>query len=150
MEAKMNRLNYFLYPLFLSFAVETPALQTGVDDYWQCITIDSTNKQWIAQNYYKKVAQNNSSAQCKQQSLTPASCRTPLSQCERYIHGFNISPMWVCTALDFQAIAWRSNEYTLRDDAALAAKDYCREKSSVPATCYVNMVTCVNKNQFNL
>lgn len=146
----MNKRNHYLYVLLLIMTVKTNALQPIGDDYWQCITTDNTNKQWAAQSIYKKVAQNTASAQCKQQSLTPASCRTPLSQCERFIHGLSISPMWVCTALDFHAIAWRSNEYTLRDDAALAAKDYCREKSSVPGTCYVNMVTCVNKNELTL
>ncbi len=56
------------------------------------------------------------------------------------------TPMWICTALDFTAEPWQSNLYPHRDDAALAAKDYCKQNSNVPDTCYINMVTCRNLN----
>lgn len=53
--------------------------------------------------------------------------------------------MWRCTAIDITAQPWESNFYSNRDDAALAAQAYCKENSTLPATCYINMVTCANK-----
>jgi hypothetical protein len=55
--------------------------------------------------------------------------------------------MWQCTALDQTGEPWQSNFYSQRLDAALGAKAFCKEKSSVPDTCYINLVTCINKNE---
>ncbi len=110
--------------------------------YWQCTTFDASNKQWQAQSPYKKIALNVAFASCKKESTAPLSCKAPQTRCEQLIAGISIKPMWVCTALDRTAVPWRSDLYSQRDDAALAAKAYCREKSIVPETCYINLVTC--------
>ncbi len=36
--------------------------------------------------------------------------------------------------------------YTVREDAALAAQTSCKRESSIPETCYINLITCVNLN----
>lgn len=119
-------------------------------DYWQCTTHDGTNKQWGAVSIYKKIALNFAFASCKKESVAPATCRTTQSNCEQFIQGVSIKPMWKCTALDRTATAWRSDAYSQRYDAAFGAKAYCQQKSRVPGTCYVNLITCSNKNGPNL
>lgn len=118
-------------------------------DYWQCTTSDASSKQWSAISIYQKISLNFAYALCKKESTVPATCRATKDNCEQFVRGVSIKPMWQCTALDMTAVPWRSNPYAQRDDAALAAKAYCRQKSVVPGTCYVNMVTCVNRNGFN-
>ncbi len=115
--------------------------------YWQCTTHDNSNKQWSAKNIYRKVALNFAFAQCKKESQNPASCKASVEDCEGFNQGKSIRPIWRCTALDQMAEYWQSNLYLHRDDAALAAKAYCREKSEAPDTCYLNFVTCVNLNE---
>ena len=118
-------------------------------NYWQCTTEDKTLKQWTAKSEYQKVAINVSFDACKKQSAVPQSCKAAKSNCEGYIQGVNASPMWKCTALDTTAVPWQSNFYSHRLDAALAAKDFCKDNSSVPETCYINLVTCRNVNMLN-
>lgn len=119
--------------------------------YWQCITQDKANKQWTARNSYQKVALNIAFSMCKKESEFPTSCKASKSNCEGFYMGMSTKPLWRCTAMDQTAAPWNSNFYSQRDDAALAAKAYCRENSSVPDTCYINMVTCKNFNEgFNL
>ncbi len=112
--------------------------------YWQCTTHDSANKQWSVRNIYRKVALNLAFGQCKKESQNPASCKASIDDCEGFNQGMSTRPVWRCTALDQTAEYWQSNFYIHRDDAALAAQAYCRKKSVVPDTCYINVVTCVN------
>lgn len=115
--------------------------------YWKCVTYDKANKAWTAQSSYRKVAINVAFAACKKESQLPATCKTSISNCEGFINGVSTRPMWRCTAIDITAQPWESNFYSNRDDAALAAQAYCKENSTLPATCYINMVTCANKNE---
>jgi len=116
-------------------------------NYWQCTTYDNQSKQWSARNVYQKMALNIAYDMCKKESQNPASCKSSINECEGFNQGISISPQWRCTAIDREAIAWQSNFYTLRDDAAFAAKDYCMANSQVPETCYLNFVTCRNFNE---
>ncbi|MFT4058289.1 MAG: hypothetical protein QM652_01935 [Legionella sp.] len=137
--------------VLLSYASLTFA-QPLVDDgrnFWQCTTHDTTGNKWVARSFYQKIALNFAFANCKKESTVPATCITASGNCEQFIQGVSIKPKWKCTALDFNAIAWEGNSYWQLYDAALAAKNYCRQKSKVPGTCYVNFVTCVNQNELN-
>jgi hypothetical protein len=115
-------------------------------DYWQCTTMDSEDQQWVATNTYKRAAANIAYSSCKKQSRTPTTCKASKEACEHIINGLTDKPLWQCTALDQLAKPWSSDIYTQRYDAALAAKAYCQENSTVPGTCYINLLTCVNKN----
>lgn len=141
----MNRYIKF-YLLLLAFGYTTgftaPGLERG--SYWQCTVEDSANKQWSAKSMYQKAALNNAFASCKKESQKPLSCKSSISNCEGFNQGMSLRPMWRCTALDQTAKPWQSNFYPQRDDAALAAKAFCRNKSSVPESCYINLVTCVS------
>lgn len=135
--------------LLLSLAASAPSVYAEPmvnGDYWQCTTHDETNKQWDAVSIYQKVALNFAFASCKKESVAPATCRTTQSNCEQFIQGASTKPMWKCLALDRTATPWRSDAYSQRYDAAFAARAYCQQKSTVPGTCYVNLVTCSNKN----
>ena len=139
-------INTFL--LLLNFSTTSFAESIAKNDnYWQCTTHDAASKEWSSQSIYEKIALNFAYAACKKNSQVPATCRTSRADCQRYIHGVNVTPMWQCTALDREALVWRSNLYPHREDAALAAEAYCKQKSPVPYTCYINLITCVNKNE---
>lgn len=114
--------------------------------YWKCITKDISGKWWSSNSAYQKRAINLTFDACKKESRFPKTCKTASNACEHYINGVSITPAWRCTALDKEAQSWESIYYNHKDDAAIAAKDYCKSRSSVPDTCYVNMVTCVNVN----
>lgn len=132
--------------LLLSASYSSFALNIIVkQDLWQCTLQDSTKKEWVAQNAFQKIAFNKTLDLCKKESKQPANCTSEVVKCEQLIMGSRNKPAWKCTALDMNAEAWRSNEHPGRIEAAFAAKGYCRHKSLVPDTCYVNMVTCVNK-----
>lgn len=132
--------------LFLGcLLVTTYGLAKPIDgSYWKCTTKDRMNKQWTMQNSYQKMAFNLSFEACKKESASPESCVISSEDCEGFYLGKTTSPHWKCTALDRTAVAWQSNHYRMRDDAALAALAYCKNNSTVPYTCYVNMVTCFN------
>lgn len=117
------------------------------DRYWQCTSRDSQAKEWVVQSPYQRVATNKALAACKQASQLPISCRVAKEYCESYVGGVSTQPMWVCTALDFNAKPWVSNVYSQQDDAALAALAYCKEKSAFPDSCYMDLVTCRNRNE---
>lgn len=117
--------------------------------YWICKSHDKDHVEWTAKSEYRKIALNSSLAACKKRSTFPATCRTSHEDCEGYHLGLSIKPFWRCTALDRTAAYWRSNYYPHKDDAILAAKAYCKSKSSVPETCYVNVITCSNINENN-
>ncbi|WP_454783798.1 hypothetical protein [Legionella sp. WA2024007413] len=135
---------------FLVLAVPLSSFAESItleDNYWQCSSQDATQTKWTTQSAYQKVALNLSYSECKKKSTAPASCKTSKASCVRFIHGADVTPMWRCTALDREAFRWNSNLYPTRDDAALASLAYCKHKSPVPYTCYINVVTCINKNE---
>lgn len=143
----MNYYTRFCFVLLLGFSATVGAEPVADgSNYWQCTTYDATNKQWLARSTYEKIAINVAFAACKKESTAPATCSATKNNCEQIVLGFSIKPMWVCTALDRMAQPWRSNLYSQRLDAALAARAYCRQNSAVPETCYINLVTCVNRN----
>lgn len=115
--------------------------------YWQCSAHDSTDKQWVAKSVYERAATNQAYDGCKKQSTNPTSCKIAKEFCEYFANGKSNRPMWQCTALDLMAKPWVSNTYSQRDDAAIAAKAYCQEQSSMPDTCYINLLTCKNLNE---
>lgn len=148
---KMNnavRACFLLSLLNLSAAVFADQVPMN-GNYWQCTTYDASNKQWSAASAYQRVALNFAYDLCKKESILPNTCKAAENNCEQFIQGISVKPMWQCTALDKTATAWNSNLYSQRDDAALAAKAFCRQKSIVPETCYVNLVTCINKKGIN-
>lgn len=121
--------------------------QNSKSNYWQCSTRDNTNLVWTAKSPYQKTALNLAYDACKKQSSSPVSCKTSKSACEAFIQGVSTRPLWRCVALDREALAWKSNYYSNRIDAALAANAYCKDNSAVPETCYINLVTCANLNE---
>jgi len=129
---------------WIPLSVASPDPFSG--NYWQCSTIDSENKSWTEQGAYELTATNRAFAKCKKESNYPTTCKTSKNNCEQYINGITTRPMWQCIALDQNAKRWPSNYYYQRDDAAIAAKAYCQDKSSLPETCYVNLITCRNMN----
>ena len=116
-------------------------------DSWQCISRDSSKQEWTANNAYQKVAMNLAFDACKKQSTNPKTCKASEEDCEGFHLGLSTRPYWYCVALDEEGSPWKSSYYRTRDDAAMAAKDYCRNNSSAPETCYMDFVTCININQ---
>lgn len=142
--------HYFNCVLLLSVLTSGAAFSAPLNEnstYWQCTTEDKANKQWMAKNAYQKMALNLAFASCKKESQYPESCKATNENCEGFYLGMSTRPLWRCTALDRTAEPWQSNFYSQRDDAALAAQAFCKDKSTVPETCYVNMVTCRNLNE---
>lgn len=115
-------------------------------NYWQCTTMDAESKTWLAEGHYQLTAINHAFAKCKKESAYPTTCKTSKNNCEHFINGQSTKPMWRCVALDSAANIWPSNLYTVRDDAALAGLAYCKDNSNIPASCYMNMITCRNLN----
>lgn len=142
---KINKKQYSLL-FILCFLISLPSFAAG-EDYWICKAHDATQKEWVVQNTYQRMAINLAFDACKKQSTSPLTCNTSNNSCEGFIDGVSTKPLWLCLALDANATPWRSNYYTNKEDAALAAKAYCKSKSELPETCYVNMITCNNINQ---
>ncbi len=135
------RHNLFVVLLLLSMQAYSQA------DNWTCKSHDAAHMEWSVSNAYQRMAINLAFDACKKQSKWPKTCKTSLNDCEGFLNGISTKPIWRCLALDAQAQPWQSYYYTTKDDAALAAKAYCKSKSAVPDTCFVNMVTCININQ---
>ncbi|MDP3560302.1 MAG: hypothetical protein Q8R79_08160 [Legionellaceae bacterium] len=114
--------------------------------YWECSAEDANQKMWTLQASHQRLALNNAMEACKKESTKPGTCRAPQEQCEPFLNGKNIGPMWQCTALDLDAKPWISNPYRHRDDAAIASKAYCHDHSAFPDSCYINLLTCKNIN----
>lgn len=117
------------------------------NDLWLCKAHDNTNKEWLAQSPYPKIAINRSLDACKRQSTNPLSCRITSNDCESPQLDPSTKPYWRCTAIDQQGTPWNSIYYLNKEDAALAANAYCHSKSPLPETCFINMITCVSSNQ---
>jgi hypothetical protein len=137
---------YIKFGIWLMLGIPTWVFSNSTGSYWQCTTHDNTNKTWVAINNYQKMALNIAFDVCKKESQFPKTCKTSNRDCEGFINGVSTKPYWHCTALDQTAAPWQSDYYSDRDDAALGAKAFCKNYSSVPDTCYVNFITCININ----
>lgn len=116
-------------------------------NYWQCAAEDNSHYQWTMSGQYEREAINKAYEACKKQSQNPRTCKSTATLCDYFRDGHSTKPIWQCTALDQTAAAWESNPDTNRNDAALAAKAYCQSKSTLPASCYINLLTCRNLNE---
>lgn len=143
---KYKLMHVVLSTCFLFMCQSLWAFETNSLNYWKCTTTDAENKTWTIDGNYQLNAINYSFAACKKESAYPKSCKTSKTSCEHFVNGQTTQPMWRCVALDRAAGIWPSNTYMMRDDAALAAQAYCKDNSSVPASCYINMITCRNLN----
>ena len=112
------------------------------DNLWQCAVHDNKHKQWEARSAYERVATSKALEACKKESPVPASCTPTKESCDYYAQEKTSSSHWKCTALDHTAKLWVGNLSSNKDDAALNAKAYCQEHSSLPDTCYINLLTC--------
>jgi hypothetical protein len=121
-------------------------MRTFAQNEWKCLAQDSGNQEWTGESDYERAALNKALELCKKTSNDPISCRVAKESCQFFINGKSTSPMWQCVALDQMAKPWISNLYPQRDDAAIAAREYCQEKSGFPDTCYTNLMTCKNLN----
>lgn len=119
------------------------------EDHWVCKAHDNAHLEWTVKGSYQKIALNLAFEACKKQSKSPISCKISPEDCEGFHLGSSTKPYWRCAALDSMDGYWPSNYYRQRDDAIYAAKAYCKSKSSIPETCYVNVVTCANVNEDN-
>lgn len=135
----------FLNFLFISQGLRAETI-SPLSNVWRCTAHDAANKEWIINSGYEITAINRAFDACKKESTLPSSCKTSKESCEVFVNGVSTRPMWRCIALDQTAKEWSSNVYSQRDDAALAAKAYCRQSSSVPDTCYINLIACKNLN----
>lgn len=115
-------------------------------EYWQCSLSDQDDKRWVVQHKYKRVAVNQLLGLCKQESRFPLACMSAKESCELFVHGISTRPLWTCAALDTKANVWTSKVYMTEYEAAFAAKAICKQNSSIPETCYVNLQTCKNIN----
>lgn len=137
----MNKFLPFFFILLLPLLT-----QANGSGNWQCTARDGANKEWVKSSNYERIAINLAFEACKKESTLPTTCKTAKEECEAFIDGQSTRPMWRCIALDQMGKAWESNVYTQRDDAAIAAKDYCHDRSGFPDTCYINLMTCRNMN----
>lgn len=113
---------------------------------WQCISTDSDYNEWKGEGSYQRNALNSAYDLCKKQSKNPVSCKVSSENCDSFIGSVSTSPLWQCSALDKMAMVWKSEMYRKADDAALAAKAFCQERSALPETCYINLLFCKNLN----
>lgn len=143
--------HHLLKSIGLMLIVSTPTWAVSIDEtsssYWQCSVFDQEEKEWSVKSAYEKVATNKAFDACKKQSTHPLTCKAAKESCDYFSHGLSTRPMWQCTALDEKAKPWVSNVYLNKDDAALGAKAYCKEQSSIPDTCYIHLDTCKNLNE---
>jgi hypothetical protein len=141
----MKSIRFSCY-LYIVFAASISSANANSNSYWLCQTQDKEHYEWTATNFYQKVAINLAYSDCKKNSKFPKSCAASKSGCDHFVDGISTSPLWRCTTYDRVAQPWKSNFYRERDDAALASQAFCKDKSTVPETCYTNTVTCENLN----
>lgn len=116
------------------------------DVIWECVAKDDNHKQWIAHSTYQRNATIRALESCKKESNLPGTCQTRDSDCDALVNGRSTRPLWRCVAFDFTATPWYNNPTRDRTAAALSAKSICIERSTVPDSCYINMITCTNLN----
>lgn len=121
-------------------------------DFWVCKATDLTQRTWTQGNEYQRRALLDALDACKKESTVPNTCKAVGTQCDGILSGSINRAVWRCTSLDTLANYWYSNISPTEIEAALSARDICRKESSVPLTCYINMLTCenLNKNFINL
>lgn len=117
-------------------------------DTWNCQVKDATGKYWEVQHKFRMSARNLAMDTCRKQSTAPNSCDFANQSCDTLYDGLSKDPLWVCLALDSTAKGWKNHPNKQKYDAALSAKGFCQHKSSVPETCYVNLLTCKDINPF--
>lgn len=144
----MNKILVVTFILLVFIAQQNIAASVDLSrgNFWRCLSHDATNRQWVADDSYEIVATNKSFGACKKESPYPGTCKTSKEACELFVNGLTTRPMWMCTAFDQRATTYNSIIYSNQDDAALAAKAYCRQKSPIPDTCYIHTITCKNLN----
>ena len=143
----------YLQVFFSMFFVLSNAYATK--NHWTCRAIDSELRYWDTKSEYPRVAMQRSLDDCKKHSIHPTSCESHREQCE--YEGKEIPPtvhhdtqttaqnsLWQCCAYDFNATPYLNTPFPNKEEAALRAKMYCKEKSSEPDTCYINVATCQN------
>lgn len=108
---------------------------------WLCSAYDSKKIRWQAQYEHRMEAARQATLACRRDSSEPASCTQGMQDCQKTDKDTN-APAWVCIAVDANAQSWHSNPYPNPADAAIAATDYCKSKSAVPDTCFVNTISC--------
>lgn len=113
---------------------------------WHCTVQDGEDKEWVGIHYYQRAALNIAYDECKKSSQLPQSCKATSSNCDSYVDGFSTRPLWQCGALDKMAMFWKSDGYRRADDAVLAAKAFCQDRSAMPETCYTTLLMCKNLN----
>lgn len=113
---------------------------------WQCIAKDANQKQWIIKSNYQRNAINLALEGCKKESTLPTTCEALDDNCDSLINGRSTKPLWRCIALDHTATPWTGTLSGNRDNAALSAKARCKDQSTLPESCYINMLTCSNLN----
>lgn len=112
-----------------------------IESDWQCVVLDQTQKKWVGFASFKRTAKQKAMDTCKKESIYPKTCMH-VGSCFSSNNSLAKSGLWVCTALDRNGDPWISNGASDKWSAALAAKGYCKSKSTIPHTCYVNTVTC--------
>lgn len=149
----MKTLKIFLAVSLMSISIISPSygkiifLNTAPTDYWMCKARDLDNRVFTADSQYQKSAIVQALSECKRQSPYPASCEALNEDCDGILSGSIKRTIWRCTSLDSLANYWYSSIASNDIEAALSAKAICRAESSVPETCYVNMITCENLNK---
>ncbi|MGQ3892253.1 hypothetical protein [Legionella sp. CNM-4043-24] len=138
----MNR-----YMTCCCLALALISTSSAARDDWQCRSHDGLNKEWTGRSDYERAALNKAFDACRKASDDPASCKVAKVDCEFFVNGQTTQAMWQCVAMDQMAKVWPSNPYPQRDDAAIAAREYCQSKSGYPDTCYTNLMTCKNLNE---
>lgn len=113
---------------------------------WQCIAKDANHKQWTINSNYQRNAINHALEACKKESTLPTTCQALDNDCDSLLNGLSTKPLWRCISLDQTATPWTGKLSSNKDDAALSAKSSCKEQSTLPGTCYINMLTCTNLN----
>jgi hypothetical protein len=139
----------YLMTSFLSILLSTQVALAGIDSQsgdWECSAYDVQYREWTIQSPYQRIAINRALDVCKKESPAPSSCKVAKEQCELFVNGKSTRPLWRCIALDDKAKKWVSNTYSKRDDAAIAALDYCKANSSSSQSCYINLLTCRDLN----
>lgn len=116
----------------------------AAENSWRCVTVDAENKQWIANSSYQITALNKSLDECKKESKVPATCSVLKDSCNINLTNSSSRVQWQCTAFDFLADSWTATSSAGPDRAALSAKAYCRHKSALPDSCYINLITCLS------
>lgn len=137
----------FTKEFIFALCFTSPALYAEGISYWQCTIQDELRHQWHDANLYERVAMNKALEACKKESPVPMSCKMDKNNCSFYFNGQSTRPLWQCTALDHDAKPWQSSVHPSREEAALSAKEDCQSQSSLPETCYINLITCKNLNK---